>query len=207
MAGLNHRLCRGAPDVISITESAQEYLAELLAKQDCEGIGVRIFILDAGTPQAETCISYCRPGEEKPTDEKKPYAGFTAWVDQPSIAFLEDAVVDFARDSMGGQLTIKAPNSRLPRIGEDSSIEDRVNYILYNEINPGLAAHGGHVTLEEIFEENIAVLRFGGGCQGCGMVDVTLKDGVESALLSQIPQLKEVRDITDHSYRENAYYR
>lgn len=207
MAGLNHRLSRGAPHVISITESAQEYLAELLAKQDCEGIGVRIFILDAGTPQAETCISYCRPGEEKPTDENKPCAGFTAWVDRPSIPFLEDAVVDFTKDSMGGQLTIKAPNSRLPRIGEDSSIEDRVNYILYNEINPGLAAHGGHVTLEEIFEENIAVLRFGGGCQGCGMVDVTLKDGVESALLSQIPQLKEVRDITDHSYRENAYYR
>lgn len=207
MAGLDHRLRRGATHVISITESAQEYLAELLAKQDCEGIGVRIFILDAGTPQAETCISYCRPGEEKSTDENKAYSGFTAWIDQPSIPFLEDAVVDFARDSMGGQLTIKAPNSRLPRISEDSSIEDRVNYILYNEINPGLAAHGGHVTLEEIFEENIAVLRFGGGCQGCGMVDVTLKDGVESALLSQIPQLKEVRDVTDHSYRENAYYR
>lgn len=193
--------------MISITDSAQEYLAELLAKQDCEGIGVRIFILDAGTPRAETCISYCRPGEQKADDEEKEYKGFTAYVDQPSIPFLEDAVVDFAKDSMGGQLTIKAPNSRLPRITEDSSLEDRVNYILYNEINPGLAAHGGHVTLEEIFEENVAVLRFGGGCQGCGMVDVTLKHGVENALLSQIPQLKEVRDATDHSYRENAYYR
>ena len=193
--------------MVSITESAQEYLAQLLAKQDCEGIGVRVFILDAGTPQAETCISYCRPGEQKDGDESREYQGFTAWIDQPSIPFLEDAVVDFSKDSMGGQLTIKAPNSRLPRISEDSSIEDRVNYILYNEINPGLASHGGHVTLEEIFEENVAVLRFGGGCQGCGMVDVTLKDGVEASLLSQIPQLKEVRDVTDHSYRENAYYR
>ena len=193
--------------MVSITESAQEYLALLLAKQDCEGIGVRVFILDAGTPQAETCISYCRPGEQKDGDESREYQGFTAWIDQPSIPFLEDAVVDFSKDSMGGQLTIKAPNSRLPRISEDSSIEDRVNYILYNEINPGLASHGGHVTLEEIFEENVAVLRFGGGCQGCGMVDVTLKDGVEASLLSQIPQLKEVRDVTDHSYRENAYYR
>ena len=193
--------------MVSITESAQEYLAQLLAKQDCEGIGVRVFILDAGTPQAETCISYCRPGEQKDGDEARKYQGFTAWIDQPSIPFLEDAVVDFSKDSMGGQLTIKAPNSRLPRISEDSSIEDRVNYILYNEINPGLASHGGHVTLEEIFEENVAVLRFGGGCQGCGMVDVTLKDGVEASLLSQIPQLKEVRDVTDHSYRENAYYR
>jgi len=193
--------------MIKITESAQEYLAQLLAKQDCEGIGVRVFILDAGTPQAETCISYCRPGEQKDGDEAHEHAGFTAWIEQASLPFLEDAVVDFAKDSMGGQLTIKAPNSRLPRISEDSSIQDRVNYILYNEINPGLAAHGGHVTLEEVFEENIAVLRFGGGCQGCGMVDVTLKDGVEATLLSQIPQLKEVRDVTDHSNRENAYYR
>ena len=192
--------------MLSITESAQEYLTELLKKQECEGIAVRVFILDAGTPKAETCISFCRPGEEKDDDEVKHYEGFKAFTELHSIPFLEDAVVDFAKDSMGGQLTIKAPNSRLPKISDDSPIEDRVNYILYNEVNPGLASHGGHVSLEEIFEENIAVLRFGGGCQGCGMVDVTLKDGVEKTLLEQIPQLKEVRDVTDHSNKENAYY-
>ena len=192
--------------MVSITESAEEYLIELLAKQDCEGIAVRIFILDAGSPKAETCISFCRPGEEKEDDEVKKYEGFNTFIDAHSIPFLEDAVVDFAKDSMGGQLTIKAPNSRLPKISDESSLEDRVNYVLFNEINPGLAAHGGNVTLEEIFEEDVAVLRFGGGCQGCGMVDVTLKDGVEKALLEQIPQLKEVRDVTDHSVKENAYY-
>ena len=192
--------------MVNITESAQEYLIELLKKQDCEGISVRIFILDAGSPKAETCISFCRPGEEKADDEVKQYEGFQTFIERHSIPFLEDAVVDFAKDSMGGQLTIKAPNSRLPKISDDSSLEDRVNYVLYNEINPGLAAHGGNVTLEEIFEEDVAVLRFGGGCQGCGMVDVTLKDGVEKALLEQIPQLKEVRDVTDHSNKENAYY-
>ena len=192
--------------MVSITESAQEYLIELLEKQNCEGISVRIFILDAGSPKAETCISFCRPGEEKADDEVKQYEGFQTFIERHSIPFLEDAVVDFAKDSMGGQLTIKAPNSRLPKISDDSSIEDRVNYVLYNEINPGLAAHGGNVTLEEIFEEDVAVLRFGGGCQGCGMVDVTLKNGVEKALLEQVPQLKEVRDVTDHSVKENAYY-
>jgi Fe/S biogenesis protein NfuA len=192
--------------MVSITESAQEYLAELLKKQDVEGIAVRIFILDAGTPRAETCISFCRPGEEKVDDEVKQYEDFKAFMDQHGIPFLEDAVVDFQKDSMGGQLTIKAPNSRMPKLTEDSPLEDRVNYILYNEVNPGLAAHGGHVSLEEIFEKSIAVLRFGGGCQGCGMVDVTLKDGVEKSLLSQIPQLTEVRDVTDHSVKENAYY-
>ena len=192
--------------MVNITESAQEYLIELLKKQNCEGISVRIFILDAGSPKAETCISFCRPGEEKADDEVKQYEGFQTFIERHSIPFLEDAVVDFAKDSMGGQLTIKAPNSRLPKISDESSIEDRVNYVLYNEINPGLAAHGGNVTLEEIFEEDVAVLRFGGGCQGCGMVDVTLKAGVEKALLEQVPQLKEVRDVTDHSVKENAYY-
>ena len=192
--------------MVTITEPAQEYLSELLHKQDVEGIAVRIFILDAGTPRAETCVSFCRPGEEKEDDDVQELSGFNAYIDQPSIPFLEEAVVDFQKDSMGGQLTIKAPNSRLPKISENSSTEERVNYILYNEINPGLAAHGGMVTLEEIFEESVAVLRFGGGCQGCGMVDVTLKEGVEKTLLSQVPKLTEVRDVTDHSVKENAYY-
>lgn len=193
--------------MINITESAQEYLAELLRKQDCDGIAVRIFILDAGTPKAETCISFCRPGESQETDEVRQYASFNAYLEQRSIPYLKDAVVDYAKDSMGGQLTIKAPNSRLPQIGQDSSLEDRVNYVLYNEINPSLAAHGGVVSLEEIFDGTVAVLKFGGGCQGCGMVDLTLKEGVEKTLREKIPELTEVRDITDHTKRDNAYFK
>ena len=195
-----------ATDSINITDAAQAYLAELLKKQDTADVAVRVFILDAGTPKAETCISFCRPGEEKQEDLIQECAGFRAYIDEPSVPFLEEAVVDYAKDAMGGQLTIKAPNSRLPKINDDSSIADRVNYVLYNEINPGLAAHGGNVTLEELFEDNIAILRFGGGCQGCGMVDVTLKEGVEKTLLSQIPELKAVRDVTDHTQTENAYF-
>lgn len=193
--------------MINITESAQEYLAELLRKQDCDGIAVRIFILDAGTSKAETCISFCRPGESQETDDVRQYSSFNAYLEQRSIPYLKDAVVDYAKDSMGGQLTIKAPNSRLPQVGQDSTLEDRVNYVLYNEVNPSLAAHGGIVTLEEIFDSSIAVLKFGGGCQGCGMVDLTLKEGVEKTLREKIPELTEVRDITDHTKRENAYFK
>lgn len=192
--------------MVTITESAQEYLAELLAKQDCEGIGIRVFILDPGTPKAETCISFCRPGEEKEEDERVPYPAFDAFLEKRSIPFLEEAVVDYAKDSMGGQLTIKAPNSRLPKLRDDSPLEDRINYVLYNEINPSLASHGGVVTLEDIVEDSIAVLKFGGGCQGCGMVDVTLKEGVEKTLVENVPGLTGVRDVTDHSNRENAYF-
>lgn len=193
--------------MIEITESGQHYLQELLSKQDCEGISIRVFVLDGGTPKAETCIAFCRPGEQEDDDELIKYEGFNAFIELKSKVYLEDAVVDFAKDSMGGQLTIKAPNSRMPKINEDSPLSDRVNYILYNEINPGLAAHGGFVSLEELTEDNIVILRFGGGCQGCGMVDMTLKDGVEKTLMEQLPQIAQVRDVTDHSFQENAYYR
>ena len=193
--------------MVKITEKAQEYFVDLLSKQEAADIGIRIFITDPGTPTAETCIAYCKPGEEQDDDIPVEYKGFTGWIDSRSQTFLEDALVDFAEDRMGGQLTIKAPNSKVPQVSEDSPLEDKVNYILHSQVNPGLASHGGMVNLVEIVDEDIAVLQFGGGCQGCGMVDMTLKDGVEKTLLEQLPQLKEVRDVTDHTVTENAFYK
>lgn len=193
--------------MIEITESGQAYLRDLLAKQNCEGIGIRVFVLDGGTPKAETCIAFCRPGEQEADDEGYPFEGFTAHIEKKSKHYLEEAVVDFSKDSMGGQLTIRAPNSRMPRIGPDSPLEDRINYVLYNEINPALAQHGGNISLETVTPDKIAVLRFGGGCQGCGQADVTLKQGVETTLLRHFPELTAVHDVTDHSDQENAYYK
>ena len=134
------------------------------------------------------------------------YGNLKAWFEGRSLPFLDDALVDYASDRMGGQLTIKAPNAKMPRVDDDSPIEDRINYILYNEVNPSLASHGGEVSLIEVTDDQFAILRFGGGCQGCSAVDVTLKDGVEKTLLEQIPQLAGVRDMTDHSDRSQAYY-
>lgn len=192
--------------MIEITESAQGYLQELLSKQEDENVGIRIFITDPGTPSAETCIAYCRPGEEQDDDVRIEYSGFTGWIEARSLPFLDEALVDYAKDRMGGQLTIKAPNSKVPKVSDDSPLEDRINYVLHSQINPSLAAHGGMVSLVEIVEDDVAILQFGGGCQGCGMVDTTLKDGVEKTLLEQLPQLTEVRDVTDHTNRENAYF-
>jgi Fe/S biogenesis protein NfuA len=192
--------------MIEISESAQGYLNELLAKQGEDDVGIRVFVAQPGTPNAETCIAYCRPGEEQAGDLPVAYDGFTAWFEERSLPFLVDAMVDYQQDQMGGQLTIKAPNARTPAVGKDASLEDRINYVLYNEINPGLAAHGGVVSLIEIVDDSVAVLQFGGGCQGCAAVDITLKNGVEKSLLEQIPELTAIRDVTDHSVTEHAYY-
>ena len=192
-------------NMVTITESAQDYLAELLSKQE-DALGVRVFINQPGTPRAETCIAYAREGDVEDDDEQRVLEKFTVWFEGRSLPFLEDALVDYAKDRMGGQLTIKAPNAKMPRVGDDSPIEDRINYVLYNEVNPALAAHGGEVSLVEVTQDSFAVLQFGGGCQGCSAVDMTLKDGVEKTLLEQIPQLAGVKDITDHTDTSQAYY-
>ncbi|MGK0442427.1 MAG: Fe/S biogenesis protein NfuA [Pseudohongiellaceae bacterium] len=198
---------------ITITEPAQEYLAELLAGQDEDVNGIRLFINQPGTPKAETCIAYCREDDEQDDDVIVEYSNLTARFETRSLPFLEDAFVDYAKDRMGGQLTIKAPNAKLPKVSENSPIEDQINYVLHNEVNPSLAAHGGEVSLVEVAEEGdegenkIAILRFGGGCQGCGMVDMTLKDGVEKSLLTQVTGLSAVRDVTDHTDTSQAYFK
>ncbi len=197
---------------ITITEAAQAYLRELLDRQNTPGTGVRIFVENPGTPRAECCMAYCMPGEHEADDLLYPQTSFDAYIEAHSLPYLKEAVIDYNRDRMGGQLTFKAPHSKVPNLGPDASLEERINHVLYAEVNPGLAAHGGHVSLVELFEEEgqqgwTAVLKFGGGCQGCSAVDMTLRDGVEATLRERLPELARVTDTTDHSVKDQAYYR
>ena len=191
--------------MINVTQNAEEYLSELIEKKDfaCD---IRIFVSEPGTPRAETCLAFCKKDESEPTDAKIKFKKFILFIEEKSLPYLDDAEVNYDKDNFGGQLTIKAPSSRVPKIGEDASLEDKVNFILYDEINPQLASHGGNVHLQEITDDKYAILQFGGGCQGCGMIDVTLKDGIETTLIEQIPEIRSVKDITDHSIDDNAYY-
>ena len=192
---------------IKITKSAEKYLDDLLDNQGEDTIGIKIFVTEPGSPRAETCIAYAKQEEDLSGYTVKTGFKFSLYLEEISLKFIEDAKVDYSPDKFGGNLTIKAPNAKLPQIASDGSIEEKINYVLYSEINPGLAAHGGEVLLVEVVDEKTAVLQFGGGCQGCGMVDLTLKDGVERTLLEKIPELNKILDVTDHSYRENAYYK
>jgi len=193
--------------MVTVSESAQTYLSQLVENQEVEGMGVRMFVTQPGTKFAETCLAYCQPEDMVDDDEVVELTGFKLYIEKKSIPFLDEAFVDYSEEKMGGQLTIKAPNAKMPKIDENSSLEDKVNYILVTDINPGLASHGGDVSLVELTEENLAILRFGGGCQGCSAVSITLKDGVEKRLLEVIPELTGVKDVTDHTNTENAYYK
>lgn len=194
---------------IDVTKGAEIYLADLLDKQEVDGMAVRMFVTQPGTPYAETCLAYCKPEEIIEDDVILQLDRLRFYFEKNSLPYLEEATVDYAEDRMGGQLTIKAPNAKVPKVSSDSPLEEQVNYILYTEINPGLASHGGEVSLVELLESeegHTAVLKFGGGCQGCSAVDMTLKDGVEKTLLEKVPGLVAVKDETDHSVTDNAYY-
>ena len=74
-----------------------------------------------------------------------------------------------------------------------------------SKINPGVASHGGHVSLLDV-KDGTAFIRLGGGCQGCGMVDVTLKQGIEVVIREEVPEIQKIVDSTDHAGGTNPYY-
>lgn len=192
--------------MINISESAQTHFGKLLSSQ-AEGTNIRVFVVNPGTPNAECGVSYCPADAVEQTDMRLNFDGFDAVVDAESAPFLEDAEIDFVTDQMGSQLTLKAPNAKVRQVDDDAPLMDRVNYMIDAEINPQLASHGGKVILVEITPEGIARLQFGGGCNGCSMVDVTLKEGIEKQLLAQFPnELTGVKDATEHEAGEHSYY-
>ena len=191
--------------LIDITSGAHEHFSGLLSSQG-EGTGIRVFVVNPGTPHAECGVSYCPQDAIEKDDLVIELENFNAYVDYDSIPYLEEAKIDYQKDDMGGQLTLRAPNAKARKVDDDAPVIDRIRYLLESEINPQLANHGGQVSLAEFTEDGIVVLQFGGGCQGCGMVDTTLSDGIEKTLMEKIPEVKGVKDITEHEQGDNPYY-
>lgn len=192
--------------MIVISESAQSHFVKLLEKQP-EGTHIRVFVVNPGTASAECGVSYCPPDSVEATDLQLPFTGFSAVVDAESQPFLVDAEIDFVTDQMGSQLTLKAPNAKVRKVSDDAPLRERVQYMIDAEINPQLANHGGNVRVVELNTDGVVVLQFGGGCNGCAQVDLTLKEGIEKELLNRFAgELTGVKDVTEHQRGEHSYY-
>lgn len=192
--------------MINISESAQAHFVKLLSQQ-AEGTSIRVFVVNPGTAKAECGVSYCPAEAIEPEDIKIPFDGFSAYVDAESEPFLAEADIDFVTDQMGSQLTLKAPNAKLRKVADDAPLFERVHYFIQAEVNPQLAGHGGECTLMEITDDGYAVLQFGGGCNGCSQIDVTVKDGIERQLIEMMgDEIKGVKDMTEHERGEHSYY-
>ena len=194
-------------DMLTISENAQVHFRKLIAQQNIDELGIRLRAVHAGTPKADCQLEFCEPADLAGDEWSVDCEGFTLYVDAASVPFLDAAEIDFQTNATGGQLTVRAPKIKGAEPGADASLVERVRYVIDSEINPQVAAHGGRISLVEIDAEGVVFLRFGGGCHGCGMADVTLKQGVERTLRSRLPEISAVRDITDHAHGENPYYR
>lgn len=193
--------------MITISTTAQEYFRHLLEQQGEAGMGLRLQVLDPGTAAANCDLQFCPPGDNVESDQKLSFDGFDLFVADASRSWLERAEIDFDADAAGGQLTIKAPDIKGRMPGDDAPLPERIGWLLETTVNPQLASHGGRVALVEVTEAMEVVLQFGGGCHGCGMADVTLKQGIEKTLKSEFPEITGVLDVTDHASGENPYYR
>ena len=191
--------------MLTVTPDARDYFAKLLADQPA-GTQLRLSVRNPGTPAADVQLNFCPAGEQHEGDEPVDCGVFTLFVSEEGRESLDGAMIDFERSETGGELSIRAPGLRGQQPDDDAPLHERVSWVLESRINPMVASHGGMVSLVEVTDDNDVLLRFGGGCHGCGMVDVTLKQGIETQLKELVPEIRSVRDATDHSTGENPYY-
>jgi Fe/S biogenesis protein NfuA len=191
--------------MIQISESAQSHFRKLIEREDLPGLGVRLAAMHPGTPTADVRLEFAEPKDLHGDEWAIDCEGFTLWLDAASVKFLDGAEIDYATQATGGHLQIRAPKIKGEVPGESASLVERVQWLVEHEINPQLAQHKGHVSVQEVTAAGVVVLRFGGGCHGCGLADVTLKQGIEKTLLEKVPGVTAVRDATDHDTGDAPY--
>ena len=135
---------------------------------------------------------------QQPDDIPIDYPGLRVIVDPKSADLLRGTTMDV--DPIGGSFGIDNPNE-----GWKDALAQRAQKVLDSEINPAVRTHGGLVTLLEV-KDGAAYIEMGGGCQGCGMKDVTLRQGIESAMKRSVPEITQIIDTTDHAAGTNPYY-
>ena len=190
--------------MLTITDLAQSKIAELIGKSPNPVKGLRIGATSVSPLKVDYRMAFIAEGQESDDDTVIPYDGFDVYVDPDSSGNVQEATVDYVEGLMGSGFKIERPRS-LPE-GVDGTLLDRVQHVLDEKINPAVSGHGGRVSLIDLKEKTV-YLQLEGGCQGCGMADVTLKQGIEVMIKESVPEIEEIYDVTDHANGKNPYYR
>jgi Fe/S biogenesis protein NfuA len=190
--------------MIKVTEIAKEKIIEAIKNYKDPVIGIRA-IAQARSPfQVNYGLAFISNDGKKDDDVEVKFDDFSIFFEKSLEKYFEGVTLDF-QDGLHGS-GFKFVN--IPRVPKEfqGSLAEKVVKVLDEQINPSIASHGGFVSLVNI-EGTKVILQMGGGCQGCGMADVTLKQGVEVALMEAIPEITEILDVTDHTTGENPYYK
>ncbi len=196
---------------LTLTTPARE---QILAAMNIEGRkahGLRLIVKQAGSPNQQFGLSLV----ERPTADGSEVIvdadGIKVFLERHQLQYVDGATIDYLSGPSGSGFKIDSPYQVpvLPGMAGTppaGPLAEAVQKVINEQINPGVASHGGRVTLVDV-KDDIAYVRFGGGCQGCSSADVTLKQGVATMIKSAVPEVKDVLDITEHAAGANPYYR
>ncbi len=186
--------------MITVTDLAKEKIRALMEAEQRPGLALRIAILGRGPGGFRYDLGFVEASDEKEDDTVVDTGAFKIFVDAASAENLKGATLDYVEGVHESGFKIDNPNP----LWKDP-LAQKVQEVLDTKINPAVASHGGFVALLDV-KDGTAYIQLGGGCQGCGMVDVTLKQGIEVVLKEEVPEIREVVDTTDHAGGTNPYY-
>ena len=185
--------------LLKVTEAAQEKIRAVIEAEEAEVEGLRISI--QGKTATDFQYSLGLATEAQADDVVVACEHFNVLVDAESAPDLQGVVIDYVDDLNSSGFNIENPNTPT----WDDPKAQQIQELIDERINPAVAAHGGQIELLNVEEDSIYI-HMGGGCQGCGMANVTLKHGIEAMIQEVFPEIKHVIDTTDHASGDNPYY-
>jgi Fe/S biogenesis protein NfuA len=199
--------------VIEITQAALDQIMALREQESIPELHLGLRISGVGNAGFIYETAFLRAEDVGEGDHIEHHGDLPVAIPPDSIDNLRGSVLDLSADPSNAGLVLRNPNPATPDIaapdyGEielEGSVSERVTQLLDRYINPSIAAHGGWASLISVDGET-AYLELGGGCQGCGLAAMTLRQGIETAILHNVPEITEVVDVTDHSAGVNPYY-
>ena len=188
--------------MMTFTETAMAKVEEAMAAEGKEGLALRVTIDGRGPSGMQYGLALIGPDEMQEDDQVVEVGAFKVHMDPKIAPRLKNASVDFVESLHEAGFKVENADEA---VQWDDPKSQKVQQLLDDKINPGVASHGGWVELLDIKGDTV-FLRLGGGCQGCGMVDVTLKQGIEVIIKEELPDITRVIDQTDHAGGDNPFY-
>jgi Fe/S biogenesis protein NfuA len=188
--------------IIAPTENALSQIKRILEQEGLLDQAVRVGISDRSPTGFSYQLEFCDRSEKTDKDTVLEHGELMFLIDADSVEDLRGTTLDYVDTGFSAGFKFDNPNK--PKLMQDP-IAVRVQEVIKERINPGVASHGGHVTLLDV-RDGTAYVKLGGGCQGCGHADTTVKQGIETMICEAVPEVHTVLDVTDHAAGENPYY-
>ena len=185
---------------IDVSDEAKSFIIAELNSKGGETKGIEIVVEAKSDRKANFSVKFVDIPNSNSDNISIEYENFHIFVSKKGIPYIEGTEIKLNEDQ---ELIAFNPNLSITKLS--GTVEEQIQHVLEEEVNPMVASHGGVVSLLEVKDSN-AYLEFGGGCQGCGMIDVTLKQGVEVMIKEQVPEIEAIYDVTDHAEGTNPYY-